>query len=268
MAEQQNSFGRDFTQRLVPFGATGRSTEHRSLTDRIGALLGGLFVPVAGSALGGEAGERFGNTRLGQWINNLGGDGQGAYTGSQLNPMTNNAIWNINPLIANGINYQGFGSGTGAYPYNGTPASQSGEEMYNSAIAGSQGYTDNRNHTNTPNGMPGITSPVMPHTPARQPGSIGAQGINNTSSAMALGQLLTMNAGAGLGSRGGWAPRAEPGGIRQERDFNRGGDGSYYNKPAPHALAQGTSLTAQDWIKNNPALWAVMQQQMTGGAGR
>jgi len=160
-------------QRVMPGGPTGYEGR-RTITDFLGSFLGGTLGAVGGplgsaggSAVGGELGEWAGETGPGRFINNIGstiggwfgGDNGGAYTGAQLAPFNPGAsLWNINPLVSNSIGYQGFGSGTGARPYQGTPASASGQEMYNNAIAGSQGYTDQRNHTNTPNGMQGITS--------------------------------------------------------------------------------------------------------------
>ena len=62
-------------------------------------------------------------------------------------------------LRGNSPSYMGFGSGTGAFPYHGNAAATSGGDIYNSALAPSQQFVDNREHSNTAQGMEGITSP-------------------------------------------------------------------------------------------------------------
>ena len=99
-----------------------------------------------GSVAGGTAGDRLGNTRFGQTLNHpiqtIRGffeNSSGPYTGPQLGPLIQRpGMWDVNLGGYNSPGYQGFGSGAGAFPYQGGDSSQpSGEDIYNQAISGS-----------------------------------------------------------------------------------------------------------------------------------
>ena len=164
---------RDTGQRMVPGGQSGRGGGRRSFTEVLGNILGSTLVPLpGGGSLGAELGERVAATPFGNVVNHplqsLGSlfNRQREYTGPQLSDNLNTSIWNIGSLRANSPSYMGFGSGTGAFPYHGTPSAYSGESAYNSALSPSQQFVDNREHSNTSGGMEGITSPNPYTTPA------------------------------------------------------------------------------------------------------
>ena len=157
---------RDTGQRMVPGGQSGRGGGRRSFTEVLGNILGSTLVPLpGGGSLGAELGERAAATPFGNAVNHplqsLGSlfNRQREYTGPQLSPNLNTSIWNIGGLRGNSPSYMGFGSGTGAFPYHGNAAATSGGDIYNSALAPSQQFVDNREHSNTAQGMEGITSP-------------------------------------------------------------------------------------------------------------
>lgn len=235
----------DSNQRFWNGGATGY-TGPRTNTDRAGAVIGWALGGKPGGAIGGEIGQRFGNTRIGEWVNNLHpiqainswasglfGGGSGDYTGPQLGPLIQRpGMWDVNLGGYNSPGYQGFGSGAGAFPYQGGDSSQpSGEDIYNQAISGSNysGVAAGSSPQVANSPMWGVSNSRGPSFGYSGDTASGARGTIGMGVRQASLSGIESMLGAGLGHRGG-------GFGRQGMPFHE------INNDRAEARSQGMSL--------------------------
>jgi len=246
-SDQPGLWGRivDIGQRIVPGGRTGYAGP-RTNTDRVGSYAGAASGVPFMNAILGELGQNAGDTRFGQranafhpiqainnWASGLFGGNSGQYTGPQLGPLVQRpGMWDVNLGGYNSPGYQGFGSGTGAFPYQGGNSSQpSGEDIYNQAISGSNysGVAAGSSPQVANSPMWGVSNSRGPSFGYSGDTASGARGTIGMGVRQASLSGIESMLGAGLGHRGG-------GFGRQGMPFHE------INNDRAEARSQGMSL--------------------------
>lgn len=228
---------------MSEYGQAGSNTVTRFLGTLVGGLLGSGGGPIGarvGSTAGGMAGDRLGDTRFGQMLNHpiqtirgFFGNSSGPYTGPQLGPLIQRpGMWDVNLGGYNSPGYQGFGSGAGAFPYQGGDSSQpSGEDIYNQAISGSNysGVAAGSSPQVANSPMWGVSNSRGPSFGYSGDTASGARGTIGMGVGQASLSGIESMLGAGLGHRGG-------GFGRQGMPFHE------INNDRAEARSQGMSL--------------------------